>query len=69
MELTTQFIARQVELGRSQVEDPAGVANALILMNNAVINDNLARAHPDSSAKVAKVVAEIWNRTIYGDHQ
>ena len=63
--LTTDFIKRQVALGRSRVEDPARVARALILMNNAVSNDNLTRTKPDTPQVLARVIAGIWNAVIY----
>ena len=65
VELTTAFIQRQAALGRSQVDDPARVARALILMNNAVSNDNLSRAEPDTPQALARVIAGIWNAVIY----
>lgn len=65
IEKTTQFIEHQVALGRSRVTDPPRVANALILMNNAVGMDNMFSAAPDDAHKLAEVIAAIWNATIY----
>jgi len=62
---TTAFITRQVQLGRSRVDDPRRVAKALILMNNAVGLDNLTRPDPDDPVETARVIADIWNATIY----
>ena len=63
---TTAFIRRQVEAGRSRVEDPRRLASALILMNNAVAHDNLMRDRPDPPEVVARIVGGIWNDAIYG---
>ena len=65
VDLTTRFIERQIELGYSRVSDPARMANALILMNNAVVNDNLARALPDTPEELGNTTATIWNAAIY----
>ncbi len=67
VELTTAFIQRQVALGRSSVADPERVARSLILMNNAVSNDNLTRAEPDTPKVLARVIAGIWNAVIFSD--
>ena len=66
IDLTAEFIRRQVALGLSAVDDPARLARALILMNNAVANDNLARGFRDDPAAVARVLADVWNAAIYG---
>lgn len=63
---TTQFITRQIALGRSEVRDPRRTARALILMNNSVGFDNMLRADPDDPAAIALVISDIWNATIYG---
>lgn len=65
VELTTEFIRRQVAMGRSRIQEPALVARSLILMNNAVSNDNLTRARPDTPQTLARVIAGIWNAVIY----
>ena len=65
IDLTACFIRRQIELGRSNAEDPKRLARALILMNHAVFNDHLTRADAEAPEIVAKVVAEIWNSSIY----
>ena len=54
---TAAFITRQIELGRSHVENPGRVAKALILMNNAVGIDNLTRPDPDDPIEIAEVIA------------
>ncbi|MEQ8746226.1 TetR/AcrR family transcriptional regulator [Pyruvatibacter sp.] len=64
--LTARFIRQQVMLGRSQVADPDRTARALILMNNALSNDNLLREKPDDPAAIGKTSADIWNAAIYG---
>lgn len=64
--ITARFIRRQVELGRSRVADPDPLARALILMNHAVANDNLARPDPVDAAATARVLADVWNAAIYG---
>jgi AcrR family transcriptional regulator len=66
IDLTERFIRRQVSLGLSRVEDPRGIARALILMNNAVLNDNLVRPEAHGALGDARAVASIWNATIYG---
>jgi len=63
---TTRIIERQIVLGRSRVEDPARLARALNLMTNAVFNDHILRDDPDDPAHMAKVVAGVWNTSIYG---
>jgi AcrR family transcriptional regulator len=66
IDLTAKFIRRQVALGRSRVADPDKLAQALILMNNAVANDNMVREVHDDPAAVALVLADVWNAAIYG---
>lgn len=66
IDLTEGFIRREVARGRSRVDDPYGVARALILMNNAVLNDGLLQPNPPDPAGEARVVARIWNAAIYG---
>lgn len=66
IDLTEKFIRRQVSLGLSAVEDPRGIARALILMNNAVLNDNLVQVETRGALEDAHAVATIWNATIYG---
>jgi hypothetical protein len=65
IERTARFIRRQVECGLSRADDPARLANALIRMNSAVVQDNLSRTHPDKPETVAGVLAAIWNAAIY----
>lgn len=64
--LTARFIRQQVMLGRSKVADPDRTARALILMNNALSNDNLLREKPDDPAAIGRTSADIWNAAIYG---
>lgn len=66
IDLTARFIRQQIMLGRSKVENPDLTARSLILMNNALANDNLTRDEPDDPAAIGKVSAEIWNAAIYG---
>ena len=66
---TTEFIAQQMALGRSRVEDPARVASALILMNYGVWADNVQREEPDDPAAIGRVIGGIWNAVIYGPDQ
>lgn len=62
---TATFIRRQIALGRSRVADPERTAKALILMNNAVGNDNLLRAESDDPTETGRAIADIWNATIF----
>jgi AcrR family transcriptional regulator len=66
IDLTRAFIRREIARGRSTVDDPDRLAHALILMNHAVANDNLLREKDDDPAGVARVLAGIWNASIYG---
>lgn len=66
IDLTETFIRRQVSLGRSRADDPRGLARALILMNNAVLNDSLVADDAGDATDDARVVAGIWNAAIYG---
>ena len=66
IELTARFIRQQVMLERSNVQNPNRIARALILMNNALANDNLTRQPPDDPTAIAKASADIWNASIYG---
>ncbi len=64
---TEAFIRRQIELGRSRVEDPRGVAHVLILMNLAVATDQIDRRVPETPARLGVVVGHIWNSAVYSD--
>jgi len=66
IELTASFIRKQVMLGRSALADPERSARALILMNNALSNDNMLRDNPDDPRAIGRTSADIWNATIYG---
>lgn len=66
IDLTARFIRQQIMLGRSKVENPDLTARSLILMNNALANDNLMRETPDDPTAIGKVSAQIWNAAIYG---
>jgi len=66
IDLTARFIRQQIMLGRSKVENPDLTARSLILMNNALANDNLMRETPDDPTAIGRVSAQIWNATIYG---
>ena len=65
-EHTAAFIRRQVERGLSQVEDPDGLAYALLMMTSAVFNDQVTRETPDEPAVVGRIVADVWNAAIFG---
>ena len=67
IELTADFIQRQVDLRRSRVADPLRLARALILMNNAVANDAMLREEPGDLPGMAGVIAAVWNRAIFDD--
>ena len=64
--LTARFIRQQIMLGRSTISEPERTARALILMNNALANDNMLRADPDDATAIGRTSATIWNATIYG---
>ncbi len=66
IDVTEGFIRREVERGRSRVTDPRGLARALILMNNALLNDGLAQPDPPEAVSEARIVAGVWNAAIYG---
>lgn len=65
IERTAEFIRRQVARGLSRAGDPTRLANALIRMNSAVVQDNLSRRQPDAPETLARVLAGIWNAAIY----
>jgi len=65
-DLTERFIQRQIDAGRSAAKDPAQLARALILMNNAVANDSMTDDVRADPAAVARVLADVWNAAIYG---
>lgn len=62
---TEAFIRRQIALGRSQVEDPRGVAQVLILMNLAVATDQINRPEPETPARLGTIVGHVWNAAVY----
>jgi TetR/AcrR family transcriptional regulator, ethionamide resistance regulator len=64
--LTARFIRQQIMLGRSKVTDPDRTARALLLMNNALANDNMLREEPDDAVAIGRTSADIWNASIYG---
>jgi AcrR family transcriptional regulator len=66
IDLTRAFIRREIARGRCTADDPDRLAHALILMNHAVANDNLLHEKDDDPAAVARVLAGIWNASIYG---
>ena len=63
---TEAFIAREVALGNSNVDDPRRTARALILMNNALGIDNLLLPNPDDPESIGRTAGTIWYQTIYG---
>ena len=65
-ERTAEFIRRQLVCGKSTVEAPERVAEALVLMNYAVFNANIHREKPDHPTDVARLAASIWNASIFG---
>ena len=65
---TAEFIAREVALGNSTVDDPHRTANALILMNNALGIDSLLRSNPDDPEAIGRTAGRIWFLTIYGQN-
>lgn len=66
VELTAEFIRREVAAGRSRVSDPDQVGYALIMMNNGVASDNARREDPQRPETIGRTLAGIWNATIYG---
>jgi AcrR family transcriptional regulator len=66
IDLTGRFIRHQIALGRSTTDNPELLGRALILMNHAVFTDHLTREDPDDPEVTAKVIADIWNVSIYG---
>ena len=66
VERTAAFIRHEVERGRSRREDPERVARALVSMNNAMNQYNMARDDRDSPETMGRVVGGIWNAVIYG---
>lgn len=63
---TTDFIRRQIELGRCDAPDPEALANALILMNVSVATDQVLRPDRSSPERLGAAVGRIWNAAIYG---
>ena len=63
---TEAFIAREVALGNSGVDDPRRTARALILMNTALGIDNSLRPNPDAPEAIGLTAGTIWYQTIYG---
>lgn len=66
IDVTESFIRREVSRGLSTATDPRGLARALILMNNALLNDGLAQPEPRDAVSEARIVADVWNAAIYG---
>lgn len=64
---TESFIRRQIQLGRSRVSDPRGVAQVLILMNLAVATDQTNRPEPETPARLGALVGHVWNAAVYQD--
>lgn len=64
---TESFIRRQIQLGRSRVSDPRGVAQVLILMNLAVATDQTNRPEPETPARLGAMVGHVWNAAVYQD--
>ncbi len=63
---TAKLIRRQLKRGKSKVDNPERVAEALVLMNYAVFNANIHREKPDSPDEVARLASTIWNATLFG---
>ena len=66
VEMTADFIRREIVAGRSHVEDPDQLGYALIQMNNAVATDNARRDEPMDPAMIGRTLGRIWNAAIYG---
>lgn len=66
IEMTAAFIRREVALGRCDASDPEQLAGALILMNTSVAIDQASRPEPDSSDRVGKTIARVWNSSLFG---
>ena len=62
---TAKFIRRQVELGRSRIEDPDRIALALLHMNSSVVTSARAHENPEEFFNMASALAHIWNATIF----
>ena len=53
--------------GRTGVREPEELARALVLMNVNVFFERLGRSGTDKPAAVARTLADIWVRAIYGE--
>jgi len=62
---TESFIRRQVALGRSRVEDPRSLAQALIQLNLAMARDQIGRPEPETPHRLGAIVGYVWNAAVY----
>ena len=62
---TTTFIERQIEAGRSDVDDPSTLARALILMNVSVATDQVLRRERFPAERLGATVARVWVAAIF----
>lgn len=60
-------IRSEKRAGRSTVSNPDLTAQALMLMNERFLAERLGREPQDRPAQVARILEQIWMRTIYGD--
>ncbi len=71
LESFSAAVARRIRsgkrAGRSTVAHPEQTARALVLMNERVLAQELGRKPQDRPLVVAKVLEQIWIRTIYGE--
>jgi TetR/AcrR family transcriptional regulator, ethionamide resistance regulator len=59
-------IGRDVEAGRSRVEDPEAVALALCWTIERYLNEALGREPAEDPDRVTRALVAIWNGAIYG---
>ena len=66
VDVTAQHIREEIEAGRVLPLDPAETAKALVWMNERYMTLSLGRQPTTERAVVARTLATIWSRTLYG---
>lgn len=66
IDATRTRMEAEVAAGRAEIENPAELANALVLMNESYSREGLGRAHRKPVDEISEALIRIWISAIYG---